>query len=87
MDSTYITGIVNTGTQTSNKSGSHSTYITSVTDSTYITSILIKSSSWLPFENIKNSGLKMVNLVLKTAPNHQNSDQKSDQNRPSPNFC
>ena len=29
----------------------------------------------------------MAILVLKTAPNHQNSDQNSDQNGPSPNFC
>ena len=29
----------------------------------------------------------MAILVLKTAPNHQNSDQNSDQNEPSPNFC
>ena len=33
--------------------------------------------AWQPLQDFKNSDLKMAILVLKTAPNHQNSDQKS----------
>ena len=43
--------------------------------------------AWQPLKDFKNLDLKMAILVLKTAPNHQNLDQNSDQNGPSPNFC
>ena len=41
------------------------------------------SCTWQPLQDFKTLDLKMAILVLKTAPNHQNSDQ----NGPSPNFC